>query len=109
MSDDSGIEEKIRLMAQGFLARLPARFEKIDEAFVLCHVDLDNAENWMELRRLLHSLGGAAGTFGVPELGTQARAIETFIDKRLLEGDWNKADLDTVGAALVALQQGHQS
>jgi HPt (histidine-containing phosphotransfer) domain-containing protein len=102
---ETDMQDKVRQLALGFLARLPARFEKMNEAFALCQAQASDGGHWQELRRLLHSLGGAAGTFGLPDLGQEARAIETIIDRCLLEGGFRQLDIDAVGTALSVLQR----
>lgn len=105
MSTNEEMQAKVDMMAQAFLAKLPLRFEKMNEVFALCHQDLLDLANWQELRRLIHSLGGAAGTFGFPAIGDEARALEVILDHRLLDNKWSKLDLELFGAALAQLQR----
>lgn len=105
MSDAAGVQAKVDLLGKVFLGRLPVRFEKMQEVLALCQRDPGNTEHWQELRRLVHSLGGAAGTFGFPELGQEARDIEMALDRRLLDNDWQQADLLLFGTALAQLQR----
>ena len=100
---DTSLQAKVDQLAQAFLIKLPARLDKMDAAFAQCRRDPANAEPWRELYRLLHSLGGAAGTFGVAELGLEARCIEEAIKPRLEKSDWNTEELDGIATALAAL------
>ncbi|MES2898535.1 MAG: Hpt domain-containing protein [Pseudomonadota bacterium] len=104
MSDDAEMRARVALMALGFKSKLPARFEKMNAAFGQCTLDGASDEHWTELHRLLHSLNGAAGTFGLAELGAQACVIEHTIKERLASGQWQAGDLDAIGAALQQLQ-----
>jgi len=98
------VADKMALLAQGFLAKLPARYEKMNAAFAHCSADSASAPHWIELHRLLHSLNGAAGTFGYPALGSEAAAIESSIKDMLALQAWRMGDVTAVGAALQALQ-----
>jgi HPt (histidine-containing phosphotransfer) domain-containing protein len=105
MSSDADVQAKVDLLGKVFLGRLPVRFEKMHEVLALCQQDVSNTGHWQELRRLIHSLGGAAGTFGFPELGQEARAMEMVLDQRLAEGGWQEADVVLFGTALAKLQR----
>ena len=69
------ITEKLRTLRQLFAAELPGRMMAIDRQWQVCLTGGDGGE-WY---RLVHSLAGAAGTFGFRELGDQARELETLI------------------------------
>lgn len=46
----------------------------------LAHMEeLMNSSRFAELRRELHTLGGSAGTFGLPQVGEAARAAEACL------------------------------
>jgi HPt (histidine-containing phosphotransfer) domain-containing protein len=104
MSAPPELQAKLALLSQGFRARLPARFEQMRAAYALCQDDMADSAHWQELYRLLHSLGGAAGTFGAPEMGLAARRIEEKIKTMLAQNDWSIENLDDIGAALKALE-----
>ncbi|QYF95619.1 Hpt domain-containing protein [Massilia sp. PAMC28688] len=103
MSDDD-IEARVDLMARVFIARLPVRFEKMQEAFALCRASPQAPENWLELHRLLHSLAGAAGTFGCDGLGVQASRIEQRITDLLALPERTHNHVEEIGHALAGLQ-----
>ncbi len=105
MSDDAAaIQAKVDVLAKVFLARLPVRYEKMNAALALCRADPGADEHWTELLRLLHSLAGAAGTFGCDTLGTQAGMIELLLKDMLAQDARSLADADEVGVLLAALQ-----
>lgn len=103
MSDES-VQARVELMAKLFVGRLPVRFEKMNEAFALCRANPQDETNWVELHRLLHSLGGAAGTFGCDALGAQAARIEQRVKQLLALPERTATQLDEVGHALASLQ-----
>ena len=125
------VQAKVDQLARGFLLRLPLRMDKIDAAFALCRAGDagadavgdaggEGAAAWQELYRLLHSLGGAAGTFGVHNVGQEARRIELAIQQLLGDapadasatagtqstapGSTRSARIDAIGAALQGLR-----
>ncbi len=104
VSDDDAVQARVELLAKAFRSKLPARFEKMNAAFAQCTLDGQSDEHWTELHRLLHSLNGAAGTFGLAALGTEASVIEHQIKDRLAAGNWQAADLVDIGNALRRLQ-----
>lgn len=93
MSDDEQVRAKVALLTRVFVAKLPVRLASMDACLALCHADTGNGAHWQELRRLLHSLAGAAGTFGLPELGQAARDVEMQLDLRLDGNNWTLADV----------------
>ena len=103
MSDDS-VQAKVDLMAKVFMGRLPVRFEKMNEALALCRANPQDQEAWVELHRLLHSLGGAAGTFGCDALGAHAARIEQRVKQLLALPERTPVHLDEIGHALASLQ-----
>ncbi|MDQ1834935.1 Hpt domain-containing protein [Massilia scottii] len=105
MNTPADLKAKVALLAQGFRTRLPARFEQMDAAYALCRSDMAERAHWQELYRLLHSLGGAAGTFGAAGLGLAARRIEDKIKTQLAENDWTIENLNDIGADMAALQR----
>jgi HPt (histidine-containing phosphotransfer) domain-containing protein len=104
MSEDKDVQAKVDMLAKIFKGRLHVRFEKMNEAFALCQAGGDNEEHWIELHRLLHSLGGAAGSFGFDELGARATFIELQVKDLLGQPHKNQEDINDVGQALAALQ-----
>lgn len=104
MSGDDAVQAKVDMLAKIFKGRLHVRFEKMNAAFALCQAGGDNQEHWVELHRLLHSLGGAAGSFGFDELGARATFVELQIKDLLGQPDKHPHDIDQIGLALAALQ-----
>jgi HPt (histidine-containing phosphotransfer) domain-containing protein len=106
MSDDAAIKAKVEVLAKVFTGRLHVRYQKMNEAFALGQADSGADPGWVELHRLLHSLAGAAGSFGCDALGEQARRIELQV-KALLDQpgpDRHRHDIDQIGLALAELQ-----
>lgn len=79
----SDLDLELRDLQQYFASRLPERLEEIEISW---HEVRD--QGWpldavRELHRLAHSLTGAGGTFGFPEVTRTARALERYIKERL--------------------------
>lgn len=105
MSDDDAIKAKVEVLAKVFSGRLHVRYEKMNEAFALCRADSGDDASWSELHRLLHSLAGAAGSFGFEALGEQAHRIELQVKALLEQPQRHPHDIDQVGLALADLQR----
>lgn len=104
MSDEDAVKARVEVLAKVFTGRLHVRFEKMNEAFALCQAGGANDAAWEELRRLLHSLADAAGSFGFDELGVQASRIALRVTALLAQGQRHPHDINEVGLALAALQ-----
>ena len=104
--DDAAIRAKVDVLAKVFKGRLHVRYEKMNETFALCQSDSGNEEHWAELHRLLHALGGAAGSFGFDELGAHATFIELRINDMLGQPK-HPHDIDEIGQALAAIQKAY--
>ena len=77
----------IAALADIFVARIPAALDSMQEELDCLSQNAQNHASWKNLHRHLHNLAGSAGTFGHPELGDRARALEHRIDALLKTGD----------------------
>ena len=102
--DEKAVQAKVDLMSKVFIGRLPVRYEKMNEALALCRAEPGVDANWVELHRLMHSLAGAAGSFGCDELGAKAGLIELLLEDLLTQGARSTADADEVAALLTIMQ-----
>jgi HPt (histidine-containing phosphotransfer) domain-containing protein len=67
-----------------FRLRLAERMREIEEAWEAARAAGDALEPLRHLHRLVHSLAGAAGTFGYPEVSAAARLLERRAKELLL-------------------------
>ena len=104
LREQRAVQAKVDLLAKVFLGRLPVRFEKMNETFALCRASPQDDSNWIELHRQLHSLAGAAGTFGCDDLGEQAALIEMLLKDVLAARDRDPAEIDDIARLLTMLQ-----
>ena len=102
--NDPDVQAKVDMLAKVFSGRLHVRYEKMNEAFAQCQPGTGSADAWEELVRLLHSLAGAAGTFGFEALGAHARRIELRIRDLREAGPVHAHDVDEIKRELAALQ-----
>jgi HPt (histidine-containing phosphotransfer) domain-containing protein len=102
--EQRAVQAKVDLMAKVFLGRLPVRFEKMNETFALCVAVPFEDAGWIELHRQLHSLAGAAGTFGCDDLGEQAALIEMLLKDLVADKVRSAADIDDIARLLTMLQ-----
>ncbi len=63
--------EELEALVSEYRASLPAKLERIEA--------LAAAGDLKALARELHTLGGSAGTFGLPRVGDAARAAEDAV------------------------------
>lgn len=94
LHDASEVEETVNADMSGRLADLRARFvarsakdvARIEELTRM--FSLGDSAAVYELERLSHKLAGSAGSFGYPELGIRASAVEYEAEKlRAASGD----------------------
>lgn len=95
--------EKFAALAQAWRAQLPQRLHEAQHKVQALRADPSDDASLQELHRILHTVAGSAGTFGMPDLGTAARAAEHECD-RLMDSQHRQAgDLDDVGRMVEAL------
>ena len=87
------LEATLRALELVFVTKLPARLVEIEEALHRLVENPSDIELRKLLHRLFHTMAGSAGTFGLPEMGLQAKALEARI-KPLLNGErWSDKEL----------------
>ncbi len=106
MADELSREEKLASMARRFVDRAREQAARIAELRVLVAREQGKGDTLPELRRLIHSLHGSAGTFGFGEISVAAGIAEDLCDG-LLESDGAPiasrfADLDRAVDKLLA-------
>lgn len=83
------IQARLQALRDDFAAQLPQRIGAIEHAW-LTRADA-TPDELHELYRKVHSLAGAAGTFGMSDLSDQARRVEDDL-RPLLKGDTTVVD-----------------
>lgn len=78
------IQARLQALRDDFAAQLPQRIGAIEDAWLTRAAATPDALH--ELYRKVHSLAGAAGTFGMSDLSDQARRVEDDL-RPLLKGD----------------------
>lgn len=98
------IQARLQALRDDFAAQLPGRIDDIERAWL--SRDTASAAELHELYRKVHSLAGAAGTFGMADLSTEARRIEDYL-RPLLKGDTTPLDAAAadIGAGIVQLRR----
>ena len=90
---------------QEFATQLPARLQEARRLLDACRAAPADDERLRELHRCVHKLAGTAGTFGMPEVSLEARAIEGRLDALLARADRDAQDLEAAGEMLDALDR----
>lgn len=76
MQPDADLLARLDALRRQFAVGLPKRLDVIDSALAAARADPSNDTALPALLTALHSLAGAAGTFGFRELGDAAREAE---------------------------------
>ncbi|SNT10984.1 Hpt domain-containing protein [Noviherbaspirillum humi] len=76
-SGSGAVQEKLEALRRRYHAGLPGRLAQIKAAAERCQAM--QPEDVETLHRLLHSLAGSAGVYGMPELGAEARRLEVVL------------------------------
>jgi len=63
-----------------YRSEMPAKLERLDALWSRVASGNAGAGELAELRRALHTIGGSAGSFGLPGIGNAARAAENFLE-----------------------------
>lgn len=88
---DAELNEAIRALGQLFISRLPAKLAETEAASLRLSNAPDDREAYTLLHRLLHTMAGSAGTFGFPEIGERARALELKLKTCVPGETWEAA------------------
>ena len=102
---ESSLQEKLHELEVIFAARLPARMAELREALARCFDQAPELENLHTLYRLIHSLAGSAGIFGLHELGVRVRELEHEFKPLVSANQWPGEKLIRLGQALEELLQ----
>lgn len=98
-------QEAMRRFQQEFASQLPARLLEARQLLAACREAPADDGRLRELHRCVHKLAGTAGTFGMPEVSREARAIEEQLDVLLQRAGRDVAAFGPAGAMLDALAQ----
>lgn len=105
MVDEDAFQEQMDLLQQGFIARLPARVDAMEQAMRKWVAGGGEADLRV-LLRLLHSLAGTAGTFGLPHTGEEARRLEDVVASWLASDRSAPGDIEAFAVSLQRLRGG---
>lgn len=90
----------MRRFQQEFAAQLPERLQEARRWLAACRAAPTDDAPLRELHRCVHKVAGSAGTFGMPLVSQQARALEDRLDELLQRPGRDVAAYDAVGALL---------
>ncbi|HEY1719957.1 MAG TPA: Hpt domain-containing protein [Magnetospirillaceae bacterium] len=107
MADELSREERLASMARRFVDRARDQAVRIAELRPQVNHEHGKGEALLELRQLVHSLHGSAGTFGYGEVSIGAGEAEDLCDGLMAGGDSSVpslfGDLDHAIEKLLAL------
>jgi diguanylate cyclase (GGDEF)-like protein len=79
MTDSTpGLQEKLRLLAESYAAKLPDKIDQIDQMWRRLQAEW-NEEGLQTLHRTVHSLAGSGKTFGFAEISVVAHDLEGIL------------------------------
>jgi HPt (histidine-containing phosphotransfer) domain-containing protein len=96
-------QERFAALQREWKQQLPARLQDARTRMDACRATPDDRASFEHLHRLLHTLAGSAGTFGLGDLGAGARAIELELERVMALPTRSGADFDAADRALQAL------
>jgi len=96
---------KFNQLKRDFSAQLPMRLKAIDDSLQACKEQPADEVRRQDLYRLLHSLGGTAGSFGFAQLGLDARIIESEVAALAQCSSWSEQEMAHIADALALLKQ----
>lgn len=74
-------QERFAALQRDWQAQLPGKLREAQERMEACSAAPQDNDGLEALHRLLHTLAGSAGTFGLADLGVRARAVEHELDR----------------------------
>lgn len=94
MSSDTNVNDAMQALRNLYKKNLPAKLEEIHTLWEsIRHAEKFDADAFHTLHRLVHSLTGSGATFGLTEISTTARVLETTIKENLHAVEKLPADL----------------
>jgi chemotaxis protein histidine kinase CheA len=98
-------QEAMKRFQQEFAAQLPARLLEAEQLLGACREEPSDDPRLLALHRCVHKLAGTAGTFGMPEVSREARAIEDVLDTLLAQAGRDAAAFDAAAGLIDVLAQ----
>lgn len=99
----ASFQERFAALEREWRQLLPGKLAEARQRMGALRAAPGDKEALEELHRLLHTLAGSAGTFGLPALGEAARGVENQLTRVLDLPSPQAGDLDAADAALQAL------
>ena len=98
-------EQAMRQFRADFARQLPGRVREAQDRLAACLEQPGDTQRLKDLHLVLHKLVGAAGTFGMPELGAVAGDAETVVMDLLERPDRGAADFGELSQRVEAVVQ----
>ena len=77
MADPAELQAMLKILSDGYAAKLPEKFAQIEQQWRQLPEDRWDEAGFRELHRLVHSLTGSGKTYGFPAVSEAARNLET--------------------------------
>ena len=80
MNLDEDFQRELEALKADYRRDIPRQLQRIDELWVESGAGPERLQSLGDLLKCLHTMAGAAGTFGCTRLGAAAAAAEAVID-----------------------------
>ena len=74
-------QERFAALQRDWRGQLPQKVQEARDRLAACAAAPADEDALAELHRLLHTLAGSAGSFGLPDVGQAARHVEHELDR----------------------------
>lgn len=102
-------EQAMRQFRADFARQLPGRVREAQDRLAACLEQPGDTRRLKDLHLVLHKLVGAAGTFGMPDLGEVAQDAETLVLDLLERPDRTAGDFGVLAQRVEAVAQAANS
>ena len=93
-------KEKLKKLQQAYSKQLVDKFVVINECWYELQKNFESRELLHDMRRLIHSLAGSAGTFGFSAISSQAKKLEMLLIRIEQSGDLVADEQKKIGSML---------
>ncbi|MBF0193285.1 MAG: diguanylate cyclase [Magnetococcales bacterium] len=77
---------KLEASQTNYRNQLPSKISNIEETWDNLDKNTWDEENFKTFHRLVHTIAGSSGTFGLPEVGVIAREVEVLVKEQIEKG-----------------------
>lgn len=76
-------QEMLRLLREGYIARLPEKFNQIELSWQILQQSGWETEPARKMHGMVHKLAGSGASYGFPVISQAARSLEIYLEEML--------------------------